>query len=545
MPAPSFALGRVADHTHSNVAAIVFVPSSNLCAVFFSLLVPFSSHAIVICNNVLQMQDLHKSKYTCMCLCHLCRLQHSCVLSVAFRVHCVQPATPFLTWDAPVCNVKATPGAMEDIENLGGDSLFPSTQVPVDVDVEHVAGLPGSQSLPGRATVAGRGRSRGRASSTRSMSGPSPSQSVLPHKVRGPNWTEAEMLVLIGQKRIEWDGRHNCSQPSLAKFVYGTTAWKLVLAGCMSVVGFRERDADQLTNKWDGLIKDYKKLKDYIEGTGSANWWGMNREEKRDLCKTRKLPLEFSEIMYNEMENFVGKRQIFGRATDVVDSDRISSPPAKQFGRSPPSPRPASFVGVGSPATSSTTAPSPPVCGTPGDDIPGSTGRKRKAVGTDNLVDFVKDFNYEYLARVEAQEKDKRSWRTEVMALDTAREARIANKEAETSNMENKLYDLEVERTRNLGNMTSALLMLASSMDTLTRFCVNPLTLFPLGVMSFKLFVYVFLCNQSFACVLDSLKGHLLPSYLPAMLFPRSPSPLAVGVERPHPHPCECSFPHP
>lgn len=81
------------------------------------------------------------------------------------------------------------------------------------------------------------------------------------------------MLVLIAQKRIEWDGRHNCNQPSLAKFVYGSTAWRLVLAGCMAVVGFRARDTDQITNKWDGLIKDYKKLKEYIDGTGSANWW--------------------------------------------------------------------------------------------------------------------------------------------------------------------------------------------------------------------------------------------------------------------------------
>ena len=116
------------------------------------------------------------------------------------------------------------------------------------------------------------------------------------------------MLVLIGQKRIEWDGRHNCSQPSLAKFVYGTTAWKLVLAGCMSVVGFRARDADQITNKWDGLMKDYKKLKDYIEASGSANWWGMTREEKKELSKTRNMSLEFSEAMYMEMEGFVGRR---------------------------------------------------------------------------------------------------------------------------------------------------------------------------------------------------------------------------------------------
>jgi hypothetical protein len=251
----------------------------------------------------------------------------------------------------------------------------------------------------------------------------------------------------------------------------------------MAVPGFRVRDADQLTNKWDGLIKDYKKLNDYIEGTGSGNWWSMSREEKRDLCKTRKLPLEFSECMYTEMENFVGKRQIFGRATDVVDSDRLASQPPKQFGRSPPSPHAPAFAGTGSPATSSTTAPTPPTSAMPGDDIPGSTGRKRKSAGTDNLVDFVKDFNYEYLSRVEAQERDRRSWRSEAMALDTAREARIAHKDAQTFGMDNKLYELEVERTRNLGNMTSALLMLASSMDTLTRFALQP-SLFMLWCLS-------------------------------------------------------------
>ena len=362
---------------------------------------------------------------------------------------------------------------MDDIVDLGDSHDCPS---PIDADFDYDSGFLDSQ-LPVPAVPANRrggGRSRGRTWAASSLSGPSQTQNAMPHKLRGPNWTEQEMLVLIGQKRLEWDGRHNCSQPSLAKFVYGTTAWKQVLAGCMSVVGFRTRDADQLTNKWDGLIKDYKKLKDYVEGMGSAHWWGMNREEKRELCQTRKLPLEFTETIYNEMESFVGKRVIFGRASDVVDSDRLGSPPTKKISRSPPSPRVAACVAPTSLATSATTAPNPMPEGTPGDDIPGSTGRKRKSAGNDNLVDFVKDFNYEYLARVEAQEKDKRSWRTEMMALDMARETRMAHKESETSHMDNKLYELEVERSKNLENMTSALFMLASSMDALTRFCVQP-----------------------------------------------------------------------
>jgi hypothetical protein len=174
------------------------------------------------------------------------------------------------------------------------------------------------------------------------------------------------------------------------------------------------------------------------------------------------------------MENFVGKRQIFCRAADVVDSDRLSSPPAKTFGRSPPSPRAATSVPAGSLAASATTAPASPMVGTPGDDLPRSTGRKRKAVCNENLVDFVKDFNYDYLARVESQEREKRSWRNDVMALDMARESRIAQKDAEVVSMDKKLYELEVERTKNLGNMTSALLMLATSMDALTRFYPYP-----------------------------------------------------------------------
>lgn len=360
---------------------------------------------------------------------------------------------------------------MDDDVHLGDSSQFPSTQTPIDGDCDfgsdYVYNQAHASCLPATTTV---GSHRGGTSHTpRSSSGPSQSQTAAPQKVRGPNWTEAEMLVLIAQKRIEWDVRHNCNQPSLSKFVYGSTAWRLVLAGCMAVVGFRARDTDQITNKWDGLIKDYKKLKEYIDGTGSGNWWGLSREEKKKLSKTRKMSLEFSESMYIEMEGFVGKRQIFGRATDVVDSDRVPPMTARHFGRSTPSPRDTCVGGLESPVASATPASGSPSTGTPGDDTPGSTGRKRKAVGTDNLVDFVKDFNFEYLARVEAQDKDKQAWRSDMLAFDKAREARIAQKETDVINMDHKLYELEVERTRNLGNMTSALLMLASSMDALTR----------------------------------------------------------------------------
>ena len=132
--------------------------------------------------------------------------------------------------------------------------------------------------------------------------------------------------------------------------------------------------------------------------------------------------------------------------------------------------------------------------GTPGNDTPGSTERNRKSGGTDNLVDFVKDFNHEYLSRVEAQDIEKRTWRTDVLAFDTAREAQTIQKESQAASMEQKFYELEVERMRNLGNMTSVLLMLASIMDTLTRYKSPP---FYHMCAPFKSFVFLdgFLCG--------------------------------------------------
>lgn len=87
----------------------------------------------------------------------------------------------------------------------------------------------------------------------------------------------------------------------------------------------------------------------HIEGSGSANWWRMSREENKLLFKTKKISLEFNESMYIEMEGFIGKKQIFGRATNVVKSDRVAPSETRQFVRSSPIPGVRPTVGVGNP----------------------------------------------------------------------------------------------------------------------------------------------------------------------------------------------------
>ena len=233
------------------------------------------------------------------------------------------------------------------------------------------------------------------------------------------------------------------------------------------------------------------------------------------------MSLEFSEAIYAEMEAFVGRRQIFRRAADVVDSDRLAPPVARHFGRSTPASREPSFVGVESLSPSTTAASESPQACTPGNETPGSTGRKRKAVGTDNLVDFVKDFNHEYLARVEVQDTEKRAWRNDVLAFDTAREARLTHKETQAADMDHKLYELEVEKTRNLGNMTTALLMLDSSMDTLTRYVIAHTSPYLCAHLKTLAYCHGFLCDEHFECEPSSLKYPPLPFGLPIELSPR------------------------
>ena len=134
----------------------------------------------------------------------------------------------------------------------------------------------------------------------------------------------------------------------------------------------------------------------------------MRRKNCPNLEKCR---WSLGNLCTRKWKALLGRKKNLGRTTNVVDSVRLTPPVARHFGRCPPTPC-ALYVGMDSPATSAAIALESPTEGTPGDDTPSSTCRMWKAVGTDNLVDFVKDFNYEYFTHMEAQDKDKHVWRS-------------------------------------------------------------------------------------------------------------------------------------
>lgn len=206
--------------------------------------------------------------------------------------------------------------------------------------------------------------------------------------------------------------------------------------------------------------------------------------EKKEISIVKKLPLEFLEAMWRNMNAWHGQRKIYASTMQVVDTDQRPPRAQNRFGRNAASasatsqPVSASHVvpgamnppsGLGSvipppfaPATSQLASGSnvPEILPSsdpapmdaelvPGDRTPGSSGRlKRKCCGTDNLVDFVKDFNNVYLDRVEAEDADRKAWRLNMLQQETHREACMAEKDANALRMEEKAYELELQRTR-------------------------------------------------------------------------------------------------
>ena len=58
-------------------------------------------------------------------------------------------------------------------------------------------------------------------------------------------------------------------------------------------------------DKWQGLLEDYKKIKDYKDATGcNEDYFRMGSKWRKELC----LPANFSSSYFNEMDRFLHER---------------------------------------------------------------------------------------------------------------------------------------------------------------------------------------------------------------------------------------------
>lgn len=181
--------------------------------------------------------------YVCSCRLHVGQLFHVVIIFIFIlwcKIWSEWRLNLIMSYAYEICAKGCDKGMMEAIWDFNSDANFPSTQVPCIDNFDTHVGLGGDDILVVNAPATSWGsKSRGEhAIRRRSTSVANTSQYLLGHKPWSPNWTKDEMLVLVGQKHLEWDDKDNSNQPSLAQFVYGTAAWKSGVGGLHAHNGY-------------------------------------------------------------------------------------------------------------------------------------------------------------------------------------------------------------------------------------------------------------------------------------------------------------------
>ncbi|XP_066386539.1 trihelix transcription factor ASR3-like [Miscanthus floridulus] len=122
---------------------------------------------------------------------------------------------------------------------------------------------------------------------------------------RRGNWTLPETMLLIEAKRKVHEERHPGDQ--------GLARWRWVEDYCWRA-GCR-RSQNQCNDRWDNLMRDYKKVRAYeLSGAGAGaggrapSYWAMGREERKE----RGLPSNLLREIYDAMGDVIERRMSMG-----------------------------------------------------------------------------------------------------------------------------------------------------------------------------------------------------------------------------------------
>ncbi|XP_075664857.1 uncharacterized protein LOC142634448 isoform X3 [Castanea sativa] len=134
---------------------------------------------------------------------------------------------------------------------------------------------------------------------------------------RKGNWTPDETMILIDAKKMDDErrtkrssGGDTSSEGSLGRNKSVEPRWKWVEDYCWRKGCFRSQN--QCNDKWDNLMRDYKKVRDYErriaergEGTNvERSYWKIERNERKE----RNLPTNMSPQIYQALVEVVEKK---------------------------------------------------------------------------------------------------------------------------------------------------------------------------------------------------------------------------------------------
>ncbi|KAA8532367.1 hypothetical protein F0562_032378 [Nyssa sinensis] len=172
--------------------------------------------------------------------------------------------------------------------------------------------------------------------------------SSLVREYRKGNWTIQETVVLITAKKLDEERRIKASStppdPMTKQPPYSRTGelrWKWVENYCWSNGCLRSQN--QCNDKWDNLLRDYKKVREYelrsqqSDGSGELpSYWAMDKQERKD----RNLPSNMVSEVYEALKYVVQKRypQTQRTTTTTATQQPIPAPPITVHAPPPPSP---------------------------------------------------------------------------------------------------------------------------------------------------------------------------------------------------------------
>lgn len=175
------------------------------------------------------------------------------------------------------------------------------------------------------------------------------SSSSLQREYRKGNWTLHETLVLITAKKMDDERRSSAqSKPSSSSSSPSSSCrtaelrWKWVENYCWSQGCHRSQN--QCNDKWDNLLRDYKKVRDYEARAADSkeqqpSYWQMEKHERKERSLPSNLLQEVFQALHEVVNRKYSQKNVAAAAsTAVIARPPIGPPPLPTPPPPPPPP---------------------------------------------------------------------------------------------------------------------------------------------------------------------------------------------------------------
>ncbi|KAJ9168586.1 hypothetical protein P3X46_020088 [Hevea brasiliensis] len=130
---------------------------------------------------------------------------------------------------------------------------------------------------------------------------------ILIRDYRKGNWTVSETMVLIEAKRMDDERRMKRSSDSEGRSKPAELRWKWVEDYCWRKGCLRSQN--QCNDKWDNLMRDYKKVRDYEkriaegrDGNEALSYWKLEKNERKEKNVPSNMLLQVYEALVEAVE---------------------------------------------------------------------------------------------------------------------------------------------------------------------------------------------------------------------------------------------------